>query len=91
MLTAIDDVQLVHPDTVIGKSLQVVGYLPAGKSLPVSECRSRKSDIDVIVLFDEKPVVAWKGTYKFTRRTVELEKDSQSVSTRSCSGLLIGL
>jgi hypothetical protein len=90
VLTAIEDVQLVDPETVVGKPIQVVGSLPAGKALPVSECRARKSDIDVIVVADSKPAVAWKGKYKLIRRTADPEKDSKSLVTRSCSGLLVG-
>lgn len=90
VLTAIEDVQLVDPDTVVGKPIQVIGSLTPGKSLPVIECRARKSDIDVIVLADSKPAVAWKGKYKLIRRTADAEKDSGSLVIRSCSGLLVG-
>jgi hypothetical protein len=90
LLTALEDVQLVDPDTVVGKPIQVQGILLAGKTLPVSECRARKSDIDVIVIAEGKPAVAWKGKYNLIRRTADPEKDSKSLVTRSCSGLLVG-
>jgi hypothetical protein len=90
VLTAIEDVQLVDPGTVVGKPIQVIGYLPAGTALPVSECRERKSDIDVIVITDGKPAVAWKGKYKLIRRFPDPGKDSKSPVTKSCSVFLIG-
>jgi len=89
-LVAVDDVQLVDPETVVGKPAQVIGTLSAGKSLPVADCRPRKSDIDVVVVVDSKPAVAWHGKYRLDRRVADPSKDPSSVVTRSCWGLLTG-
>jgi hypothetical protein len=89
-LIAIEDVQLVDPDTVVGKPIQVIGILRPGEILSVAECRPRKSDIDVVVVFDQKPSVAWQGKYKLSRRAADSSKDSPSVTTKSCWGLLAG-
>jgi len=89
-LIAIEEVQLVDPDTVAGRSIQVLGTLSAGSSLPVLGCRPRKSDIDVLVLHDGTTAVAWQGKYTLSRRLADLSKDRQPVVTRSCWGLLSG-
>jgi hypothetical protein len=89
-LIAIEEVQLVDPDTVAGRSIQVLGTLPAGSSLPVLGCRPRKSDIDVLVLHDGKTAVAWQGKYTLSRRLADLSKDRPAIVTRSCWGLLSG-
>lgn len=91
VLAAVENVEFVGPDPIAGGFPQIVGVLPAGGTLPVSECRPRKGDIDVVVIFNGKPAVAWKGKYKLIRRAVDLRQDSAKVQTRSCSGLFIGL
>jgi hypothetical protein len=87
-LVAVDEVLLVDPETVAGRSILGVGRLPAGKSLPVSACRPRKSDIDVLVEVDGKPAVAWQGKYKLNRRAADRKKDAPGTATKSCWGLL---
>jgi hypothetical protein len=61
--------------------------LPAGQSLPVIDCHDRKSDIDVVVEFKGKRVVAgWTpGSYKLVRRAASMREVG---AINACLGLL---
>lgn len=87
-LVAVDEVLLVDSETVVGKPIQVIGRLSSGSSLPVSGCRPRKSDIDVLVEVEGRQAVAWQGAYKLNRRIADPKKDPPSIVINSCWGLL---
>jgi len=88
VLAASEDVRLVEPDSVVGGAAQYVGVVPAGQSVHVVECRPRKSDIDVIVAVNNKQLVAWEGKYQLSRRAFDAKRDSPTLKTKSCRGLL---
>lgn len=88
-LSAIEDVQLVTLESVAGSgTMRVVEVLSSGRTLPVVECRPRKSDIDVIVETSSGArAVAWGGKYNLVRRKANAS-DPEKLVTITCSGLL---
>ena len=86
-LVAEDDVLLIDPSSVVGGKIRLVATLPAGASISVTDCRPRKSDIDVLVKIDGKIAVAWTGKYKLVRRAAR-QSDEPGSTTSSCWGLL---
>jgi hypothetical protein len=87
---ALEDISIVDPNTVagsVGSHPIVLGVLSRGQSLPVLDCRPRKSDIDVIVKFEGQLGVPW-GRYRLERSSVP---PGTSGSITSCLGLLAAM
>lgn len=89
-LIAVDEVRLVEVGSVTGGSIREVARVQPSQSVPVVDCRPRKSDIDVIVTYNGQRAGAWHGKYKLNRRIFDPSRDSPNQKTNSCWGLFGG-
>jgi len=60
-LVASEEVRLVEVDSMVGGAVRDVGHIQTGETVSVAECRPRKSDIDVIVIYKGQPALLGRG------------------------------
>jgi hypothetical protein len=89
-LAAIEHVRLVEVESVTGESIQYVGSVQRGQIVAVVEGHPRKSDIDVIIAYRGRRLVARDGKYALVRRAFDRRRDLSALKTSSCWGLLGG-
>jgi hypothetical protein len=89
-LVVLDRVELIESNMGTSARQKIV-YVLAGMVVPVVECRPQKSDIDVLVLYENQALVVGRGGYTLSRRQANMFTDSGSVVTSSCWNLLKGL
>lgn len=88
-LVANQDVPLLDPGTLAGKIGDLpttIAVLKPGQSVPVVDCHDRKSDIDLVVSYQGRKVVAG-GSFKsftLTRRPASMR---ESGAINGCLGL----
>lgn len=88
-LVAKQDVPLFDPNTLAGKignRPTTIAVLHPGQSVPVVDCRDRKSDMDLVVVHEGKQLVAGgtSGSYALIRRTVSMREPG---AISACVGL----
>jgi hypothetical protein len=90
VLLAVDDVQFADPENAGVKRPRIIGTLPAGGSMQVSQCRPQQHGADVIVMLNGMPAVAVRGTFKLKSRYVDPRLEPASADTGVCRALLPG-
>ena len=88
-LVAVQDVPLLDPTTLagaIGDRPTTVAVLHAGQSVPVVDCRDRKSDIGLVVIHEGSSVVAGgtSNSYTLVRRAASMREVG---AINACLGL----